>query len=222
MDRRNFRDLSDRNAVLKAIEEYDLLGRDAFFEKYKDCNYGKARDYFLLYRGKHYDSKAIVGVAYGHQFGKPLSAYDNFSGGKNTVVPKLRELGFIVKKDKPGEQEAELPQEVDLPLYEGAKRTININSYERNPVARKECIAYHGATCAICKIDFGTEYDEEFRGLIIVHHVCPISSARGEYRVDPEKDLVPVCPNCHAVIHFGGKTRTVDEVRKLWRARHSD
>ncbi len=66
------------------------MGADAFLQKY---GYKSATKYRILYNGRLYDSKAIVGVAYGFQFGKALAAYE-FSGGKATIIPKLEELGF--------------------------------------------------------------------------------------------------------------------------------
>ncbi|MGC8480114.1 MAG: HNH endonuclease [Acidimicrobiales bacterium] len=87
-------DLSDRAAVINAIREYDVLGRDAFLAKY---GYEHARSYFLEYEGRHYDSNAIIGVAHGYQFPElgPLAAR-SFSGGAATVERKLQELGFHV------------------------------------------------------------------------------------------------------------------------------
>ncbi|GAA3120411.1 hypothetical protein GCM10010466_09190 [Planomonospora alba] len=86
--------LSDlrREMVLDAIAEYDLLGRDAFLERY---GYGPARDYFLLHQGRRYDSKAIAGVAHRGVGGRPLRA-DEFSGGNATVARALIRLGFEV------------------------------------------------------------------------------------------------------------------------------
>ncbi|MET8140820.1 HNH endonuclease [Sphaerisporangium sp. NPDC005288] len=88
--------LSDirREMVLSAIEEYDKLGRDAFLKVY---GYGPARDYFLLYDGKRYDSKAIAGVAHRDVDGQPLRAKD-FSGGNATVALTLSNLGFEVTR----------------------------------------------------------------------------------------------------------------------------
>jgi len=88
--------LSNRGAVLRAVSEYDALGRDAFLDKYK---FGKAREYFLLLNGKRYDSKAVAGVAHGyeHPDAEPLQASD-FSGGEQTVRRVLENLGFTVVK----------------------------------------------------------------------------------------------------------------------------
>lgn len=34
-----------------------------------------------------------------------------------------------------------------------------------------------------------------------VHHIVPLGQIKGEYEVDPIRDLTPVCANCHATIH---------------------
>jgi hypothetical protein len=82
-------DLTSKASVAQTIVEYDSFGRDHFLEKY---GFGRSRAYFLVYGGKHYDSKAIVSATHGFQFGSPLRSQD-FSGGKATVKPQLESLG---------------------------------------------------------------------------------------------------------------------------------
>lgn len=100
-------------------------------------------------------------------------------------------------------------------LVEGAVCRITVNAYERNPEARRQCIAAHGTDCCICGFSFGAVYGAEADGYIHVHHVRPLSEVGGEYVVDPVEDLRPVCPNCHAVLHLGERCRTIEEVRQL-------
>lgn len=110
-----------------------------------------------------------------------------------------------------------LPEEVNEPtLYvEGATRRLSVNAYERNREAVQRCKAIHGTACAVCGVDFAERYGAEFAGFIHVHHLRPLSEIDSEYMVDPETDLRPVCPNCHAVIHHGGKLRTIEEAQSL-------
>jgi len=82
-----------RAGVLAAIAEYDRLGRHAFL---RQTGFGPANAYFLQHDGRLYDSKAIVGYAHGVSTGTPLGPRD-FSGGENTVVPRLQGLGFTVR-----------------------------------------------------------------------------------------------------------------------------
>lgn len=83
--------LTDPKAVLKAIAECDRLGRDQFLEKY---GFKRSRLHLLHFGGKTYDSKAIVGVAYGKQHGSALK-FNEFYGGVATVIPALERLGFV-------------------------------------------------------------------------------------------------------------------------------
>ena len=83
-----------RDAVLKAMEDYDALGQSEFLDIY---GFHPARSYVLVHNAKRYDSKAIVGVAHGYLPGKePLTASD-FSGGEATVGRLLRRLGFTLQ-----------------------------------------------------------------------------------------------------------------------------
>ncbi|QUQ70163.1 hypothetical protein [Kutzneria sp. CA-103260] len=76
-----------RADVLKAVAEFDELGRDEFLRRY---GFGKAKSYFLEVEGKLYDSKAIAGAALGMAAG-------DFSGGDQTVARRMAALDFTVK-----------------------------------------------------------------------------------------------------------------------------
>jgi len=104
-------DLTDPQAIFQAIAEYDELGRDAFLRKY---GFGRARRYFLVHDGGHYDSKAIVGVAHRlqHPDEPPVTAAE-FSGGEASVVPILERLGFTVIE---ADQAVNKGPEAQLPL----------------------------------------------------------------------------------------------------------
>lgn len=101
---------------------------------------------------------------------------------------------------------------------EGATRVISINAYERNPLARKACLAYYGYACVVCGFNFEEQFGAFAEGFIHVHHLVPLSEVGVTYEVDPIKDLRPVCPNCHAAIHLGGVTRSIEELRRLMKA----
>jgi len=90
---------------------------------------------------------------------------------------------------------------LDEVLTEGAVKTVIVNAYERNPDARQKCIDHYGTKCRICEIDFGIRYGEFAAGFIHVHHLVPLHEIGDEYIVDSIRDLIPVCPNCHAMLH---------------------
>jgi 5-methylcytosine-specific restriction enzyme A len=107
------------------------------------------------------------------------------------------------------------PEEVPK-RWEGERRTITVNSYERNPLARKQCIDLYGAECQVCKMNFEDTYGEVGREFIQVHHITPLHEIQKGYQVNPREDLIPVCPNCHAMLHKkeNGVYITVEELRE--------
>jgi 5-methylcytosine-specific restriction enzyme A len=76
------------------------------------------------------------------------------------------------------------------------------------------CLHHYGYACRICSFSFGESFGAEAASLIHVHHVEPLSES-GPRQTDPVRDLIPVCPNCHLVIHSRKPCLTLDEVRAL-------
>lgn len=105
----------------------------------------------------------------------------------------------------------ELPR--DACHMEGLARTVLVNAYERSESARNACIKHHRPVCRICLLDFEEKYGEIGRGYIHVHHIVPIASIGKQYQVDPINDLVPVCPNCHAMLHRRDPPLSIQEMR---------
>jgi len=104
----------------------------------------------------------------------------------------------------------------DLPesISEGTRQVIPTTRYERNPEARKRCLATKGYLCNVCGFDFEKTYGERGKGFIHVHHITQISKSNGSHPINPEKDLIPVCPNCHAMLHKGSHMLTIDDLKK--------
>ena len=84
---------------------------------------------------------------------------------------------------------------------EGDVRRIEANRSERNPLNRKLCLTAKGYNCVICGFDFERVYGELGHHFIHVHHIKPVSQVGVGYIINPIKDLIPVCPNCHAMLH---------------------
>lgn len=95
---------------------------------------------------------------------------------------------------------------------EGAAKQTWVNGYERNQAARRTCIEHYGANCIVCKLSFAERYGEIGVGFIHVHHVIPLAHVRHEYEVDPIRDLRPVCPNCHAMLHRVNPPLTIEDL----------
>ena len=101
-------------------------------------------------------------------------------------------------------------------IHEGHKITVQANKYERSSVARGKCIEHHGCKCHICNLDFEKLYGEIGRNFIHVHHKIPLHTIKSDYCVDYKNDLIPVCPNCHAMLHRkeNGKYLSIDELQE--------
>lgn len=107
-------------------------------------------------------------------------------------------------------------EEVSAPerFWEGALRRITVDAYERDPRARKACIAHYGFKCQLCGFDFAVKYGDIGKNFIHVHHLTPLANIGETYEVDPVKDLIPVCPNCHAMIHKQKPALTPKEIQR--------
>ena len=115
----------------------------------------------------------------------------------------------------PTSQEA-LPEEISEGSYrEGQGIQITVNRYERDASARAACLNHFGSLCQICRVNLSTVYGPIAAGLVHVHHLRPLSQVAGEYEVQPDQDLIPVCPNCHAIVHRHDPPLTPDEVREM-------
>ena len=95
----------------------------------------------------------------------------------------------------------------------GAVRQVLINAYERDPKARRACLERHGTNCVVCGMNFEQRYGPIGRGFIHVHHKKPLAT-KEIYRLDPVNDLVPVCPNCHAMLHSYDPPWSVEELKE--------
>lgn len=84
---------------------------------------------------------------------------------------------------------------------EGKRVMVHSYKYERNPKNRKKAIEYHGTRCYVCGFDFYEAYGELGEGFIEVHHKTPLYEQNGEFEINPKEDLVPVCSNCHRMLH---------------------
>lgn len=83
---------------------------------------------------------------------------------------------------------------------EGRRRIIQHISYERSSKNREMAIEIHGTTCKICKFNFDSFYGSDLaKQYIEVHHIIPLY--KKQRKVNPEKDLICVCSNCHSMLH---------------------
>jgi len=189
--------------IFEKIEVFDFKTRNnSSWENYSEyCSIIRQVRDFLRTK----DKKATLLDA--HSFlwilGNQMQQYQITSSTLPINLIENEKKGEIQTLEKPEEHvfPDELPAETLEELFEGIKRTVTVNLYERNPKARKQCIEHWKAICVACDFDFEYFYGEIGKGFIHVHHLTPLSQIGQSYQIDPIKDLVPVCPNCHAMIH---------------------
>ena len=98
---------------------------------------------------------------------------------------------------------------------EGSEAFKLIRRYERSRYNRALCLKYYGFTCRGCGNTMADKYGPYGDGVIHVHHIVPVSMMGGSYRINPIKDLRPLCPNCHNVVHRITPPLTIDELNQL-------
>lgn len=124
--------------------------------------------------------------------------------GSRTIPSELLlYLNSVFNADREGfSYTDEIGMYSDVPIMnEGALKTVYVSRYERNPIARRRCIEAMGCSCSVCGFNFEEIYGSVGKGFIEVHHLIPLSEIKENYIVDPKRDLIPVCSNCHSMLH---------------------
>ncbi len=134
----------------------------------------------------------------------------------------IKYCSYILDKPMPqplyyqNENDQDTKLNINEGLREGEQNQILTNVHERNQIARKACIEYYGTNCFACGLNFEKFYGEIGINFIHVHHLEPLSENPKEHVVDPIKDLRPICPNCHAMIHRNkDRLLTIEELQLL-------
>jgi len=134
----------------------------------------------------------------------------------NEQEAKLIQLAvsiFVTLLPKPSNSYSN-PEEV-TGFPEGATTQVLVNKYERDPRNRAAAISAHGYACLACGFDFKKTYGELGVDFIIVHHIVPVSQLGPDYVIDPTKDLVSLCANCHAMIHREEPPLSLNQLKKI-------
>ncbi|MEV4536255.1 HNH endonuclease [Asanoa sp. NPDC049518] len=152
----------------------------------------------------------------------PTVSWDRLQGSGVLLRPPadqlLDQLWNAHITDSPYRIPEELP---DQTYEEGAVTRVLVNRYERDRAARAASIAYHGTTCRVCGFNFEAQYGELGRDFVHVHHIREISVLGPGYQVDPKRDLIPLCANCHAMAHRTTPAQTPSQLRRRLRSARS-
>ena len=200
----------NKNSATDYIYNYSNLIQGKLFTRTSNV-YGT--DYYLR---RIYEENGQVGLQNALiSLSQHIDYYEEKSGAS---VKKRREIydKYYDLLDKKPEQTI-FPDEVDedIKYAEGKTKRILVNSYERNPVARQKCVEHYGTLCQVCNFDFEKIYGEIGKEFIHVHHKVDIATVGNEYSVDPINDLIPVCPNCHSMLHKKKPAYSIEEIKEL-------
>ena len=155
--------------------------------------------------------KAGLGVHWNNIMASGISVHEESS-------PHLERLWerHLVKVGRHTIKPITYPEEPSNRKYvEGATLQVVIDFYERNPKARADCLAHYGPSCIVCGFTFADVYGELGEDYIHVHHLRDLATVKRSHKVDPIKDLRPVCPNCHAMLHQTKPAMTVEKLRAI-------
>ena len=180
----------------------------------KQSGYSQSREHIRLIEEEGYQLKTFP-MQYSSANEEDGSGPAKIEGFTPALTSKsLKKVGnsWYASDDELGSL---LPEEVDTPekYIEGASQQVSVNQFERSAEARAKCIEHYGYKCAICSFDFEQFYGDIGKNYIHVHHVVPLSEIRKEYVLNPITDLVPVCPNCHAIIHRPRPALSVEQLK---------
>lgn len=154
----------------------------------------------------------------GDSFAEYIIKQNNISletTNKDTKFDPSIYSSYIEQTTANGKSDFVYPEEIlpDIDIHEGAIDVVKLNRYERSHIARELCIKHYGAKCAACDFEF-----KKFYGLgekyIHVHHLIPIHKIKHDYKIDPIKDLIPICPNCHAMLHMKDPPYDIAELKE--------
>jgi predicted HNH restriction endonuclease len=139
----------------------------------------------------------------------------------DAVVEAIEKLGWArearIRFREAYESEAD-PEAAPSRYFEGRAREAQRIERARNGRARQECVDSQGTVCTACGFDFAAFYGQRGEGFIEVHHVRPMGESGGEREIDPQKELRPVCSNCHRMLHRFGETISIEKLQELIRA----
>lgn len=116
-----------RAEVLRAIQEYDRLGPDQFFSAH---GFAPTTTYDLVWNGRRYPPKAILGTADEFATGQRLASGD-FEGGKAGAVRVLGNLGFTIRPGRAASQVCPVAQEDRNEVTEKRRRAMARITYQR-------------------------------------------------------------------------------------------
>jgi len=198
---------------IKNTVNYNEIQRIKQFQtKIKNKDSKEYKDFYNHCVSKSYLEGGFVSAGLKSFFdfydGRDSNSRDNGMQGP-VVLDKLPEMQNY------DDDELEIDDERKYRHYtEGGRTSTTISGTNRSSAARRACLEKHGYACNICGFDFNEFYGEIGKNVIEVHHLEPLVGREKSSATDPEKDLMPVCSNCHSMLHEKQPAYTPYEIRE--------
>ena len=181
-------------------EVYEYTDKDALYELINMTNRGRS----LAAQNEQSDGLLREALTYyvGYLNSKkhPLSEVEKRNRKKRTPTGNSGSSSTTSSTSStPEPVKVPEPEPESYDKLEGAKYQDTVTRYERDRGNRKACIAHYGYVCQVCEMDFAKTYGDLGKEFIEVHHLHPVSV--GVREVNPVEDLIPLCSNCHSMIH---------------------
>jgi len=186
--------LSGRNDDKFSQKVRNLRSHETF-ERYKFAKYKNGR-FYITKEGEKYlfENMQVIKYLLVNDF-----PWDDLKNSLTTIY----------KKSTEEKQKIDVFDE-NICIQEGAKKLIEAKVYERSTKLRKEAIKYYEKNgkiyCDICNFNFDNFYGHKIgEKYIEIHHIKPIFKYENEELEKTIKkalkNVVPVCSNCHRMIH---------------------
>ena len=146
--------------------------------------------------------------AIGQQYSVHLRTYSNFLESKTfkQLFKQKSSSGGATSSSKPAATSQPPSTPKERQMTEGERKHVEQERevVKRNPLLRQACIDKYGYQCQCCGMNFADVYGEVLGGRFIeVHHLKMISTYDEQLPDDYLENLVPLCSNCHSMIHHG-------------------
>ena len=154
------------------------------------------------------------------QYSVQLRTYSHFLQSKAfTSLFKPKRTRKTKKCAPTMQQPAASTQPSERELTEGERKHTEYERLHRNPALRQACINKYGYQCQCCGMNFAEVYGEQLGARFIeVHHLKMLSTYDESRPTDYVENLVPLCANCHAMIHhIEGSEHPLRDLRQAYR-----
>ncbi|HJF31439.1 MAG TPA: EVE domain-containing protein [Sporosarcina psychrophila] len=158
---------------------------------------GRSSANILYYLGMKADYR---GIFQGEELSDMIQVL-KIKGESYSEAVRLLKLLDDTELDRSIDSDLEAEQAEEGNGIEGHVKYYYGKRYERDSKNRKLAIKKHGLNCYACGFNFEEVYGERGKDFIEVHHIKPLSTLGEAVEINPDTDLVPLCANCHRMVH---------------------